>query len=972
MQYKAFISYSHTADNKIAPAIQSALHRFAKPWYRLRALKIYRDKTSQSLTASLWPAIKNAMEESEYFIFLASPEASNSNWVRQEIEYWINNRSPKNILIVVTEGIIEWDKLKKDFDWNKTSALPENLKGVFENEPLWLDLQWAKKVEHLSLKHHRFKEGIAKLASTLHNLPLDEISGEDVRQHRNTLKITWSAIVTLLLLTVMSIFFAIRAENKRKDAERQSYISISQSLAAYAPREQEQGRKDELAALLALQAYKYNKRYKSERTDYVDEALRQVLKKPFFNIQLTGGNEKPRLTSASFSKESNYLAVGGYDMRIRIWDLVNKTDTPLIINQPHGIIQSLEFSHNRNILSAGTENGHVIIWRYNDECSFDSMKVLNGHGDRRVTSIKFNKDGNLMASAGFDGKIRIWNFDNIDSFPIILSNQGINKPIKSLAFHSGLKNIIVAGGDDKILRFWNIYEPDKPFSEVKIAEDAITSIAFSDNEQWIAVGTDCSFKMGSIKDLIQGEAESFNLLGNRTGGDIYLWDIKKKNVKLKILKGHEDAVTSLSFSPDCRVLASAGNGDQTIRIWNLDSLEKPPEIIRGNESLVSRITFSNDSRYLASVYNNESVIRIWSIEQSAGAPKVLTGHKLSVRALEFDHFENYLFSGGREDGTVRIWNINQLQKRPITFYNEGTTESISLNPRDKVFATGYGAEMLEFENQIIIRSYKNTNDTVRILSGHKSAVKFLGYDAEGKLLVSAGEFDKEIWIWNINDTLKNEPMKVFSSLGANVKSLALGKKKQILAWGGDDGVIRVINNFVTDPDSIVFNAHESSVNSLLFAKNDEILLSGGSDGKILIWNLNSKKYEPVIIEKYEGKIFDIALDSAESMLASSGSEGYVQIHNLKNIDADALIFDGLKGNIFSVAFSHDSKWIAVGGSNGQVKVWPLTNVLAELVCQKVWRNLTHDEWNRFIGQNIPYECTCSNLPSGEIESHTKK
>ena len=35
----AFISYSHAADGKLAPALQSALQRFAKSWYRRRALR---------------------------------------------------------------------------------------------------------------------------------------------------------------------------------------------------------------------------------------------------------------------------------------------------------------------------------------------------------------------------------------------------------------------------------------------------------------------------------------------------------------------------------------------------------------------------------------------------------------------------------------------------------------------------------------------------------------------------------------------------------------------------------------------------------------------------------------------------------------------------------------------------------------------------------------------------------------------
>jgi len=58
MSYKAFISYSHAADYQLAPTLQSALQRFAKPFYRLRAINVFRDKTSLHLTPKLWPLIQ--------------------------------------------------------------------------------------------------------------------------------------------------------------------------------------------------------------------------------------------------------------------------------------------------------------------------------------------------------------------------------------------------------------------------------------------------------------------------------------------------------------------------------------------------------------------------------------------------------------------------------------------------------------------------------------------------------------------------------------------------------------------------------------------------------------------------------------------------------------------------------------------------------------------------------------------------
>jgi hypothetical protein len=63
--YNAFVSYSHAADAKLAPAIQRALHAFAKPWYKLRALRVFRDKTSLSANPALWDAIEQALSQSE-------------------------------------------------------------------------------------------------------------------------------------------------------------------------------------------------------------------------------------------------------------------------------------------------------------------------------------------------------------------------------------------------------------------------------------------------------------------------------------------------------------------------------------------------------------------------------------------------------------------------------------------------------------------------------------------------------------------------------------------------------------------------------------------------------------------------------------------------------------------------------------------------------------------------------------------
>ena len=125
------MSYSHAADGRLAPALQTALHQFGKPWYRLRAMRVFRDDASLAANPGLWSSISSALAASDYFILLASAEAAQSKWVRKEVEYWCKHRSVERFLIALTGGDIVWHGEAGDFDWEMTSALPESLCRTF-------------------------------------------------------------------------------------------------------------------------------------------------------------------------------------------------------------------------------------------------------------------------------------------------------------------------------------------------------------------------------------------------------------------------------------------------------------------------------------------------------------------------------------------------------------------------------------------------------------------------------------------------------------------------------------------------------------------------------------------------------------------------------------------------------------------------------------------------------------------------
>src|SRR5580704_3185653 len=143
-RFDAFISYSHAADGKLAAALQRGLHRFAKPLFKLRAIRVFRDETTLAMTPQLWPEIERALHSSRFFILMADPLSAQSEWVQKELACWDKMERTEKMLIVWTGGDLVWDKARKDFAWDKTTSLPALLVGTFEGEePLYQDLRWA-------------------------------------------------------------------------------------------------------------------------------------------------------------------------------------------------------------------------------------------------------------------------------------------------------------------------------------------------------------------------------------------------------------------------------------------------------------------------------------------------------------------------------------------------------------------------------------------------------------------------------------------------------------------------------------------------------------------------------------------------------------------------------------------------------------------------------------------------------------
>lgn len=217
--YDAFISYSHAKDKPVAAALQAVLQKLGKPWYRRRALHVFRDDTTLSAAPELWPAIEQALANSRYFIAIASPQFAASKWCAKEIDYWLEHKSIDTMLIAVTGGDLAWSNEAGDFVWSDTTPLPATLKARFRGEPKWIDLRPHREAPNVRDPH--LVERGADLAAAIHGIPKDDLLSQELLQQRRAVALAWTTATVLLLFASVAAWQWREATVAKQTAERE-------------------------------------------------------------------------------------------------------------------------------------------------------------------------------------------------------------------------------------------------------------------------------------------------------------------------------------------------------------------------------------------------------------------------------------------------------------------------------------------------------------------------------------------------------------------------------------------------------------------------------------------------------------------------------------------------------------------------------------------------------------------------------
>ncbi|WP_156213385.1 hypothetical protein [Lentzea aerocolonigenes] len=209
-EYDAFISYSRALDGTLAPALQRGVQRFAKPWYRLRSSRVFLDDGSLP--------IEETLGRSRWLILLASPEAAASERVSRELEWWLEHRSARQILVVLTSG-------------EYSQSVPPAVRKALGQEPRWVDLRRLRSVEHVDDANPRLRECVADIASAVRGVPEDDLVGEHVRQYRRTVRLTRGVVAVLVVGLLVAGLVAL---GQRNSAVAQARTVTARGLASAA------------------------------------------------------------------------------------------------------------------------------------------------------------------------------------------------------------------------------------------------------------------------------------------------------------------------------------------------------------------------------------------------------------------------------------------------------------------------------------------------------------------------------------------------------------------------------------------------------------------------------------------------------------------------------------------------------------------------------------------------------------------
>jgi eukaryotic-like serine/threonine-protein kinase len=406
------------------------------------------------------------------------------------------------------------------------------------------------------------------------------------------------------------------------------------------------------------------------------------------------------------------------------------------------------------------------------------------------------------------------------------------------------------------------------------------------------------------------------------GNDVWIYDLASGR-QLHHLKGHEDPVIPVAWSPDGATIASGGR-DRTIRLWDPNT-GAMTAVLRGHGSWILDLAFSPDSRWLvagagnwAGTPTNGPEVKLWDYRQrrEVRAYDGVKGRRTTGVAFSPD---GRTIAAGGSVGATRLWDVETGHTlRDFEGVSQMPATNVAFRPDGRMLAIGSDDGTAALWDI-------GTGTLLRVLRGHAGLVTGVGFSPDGRRLVT-GSWDSTVRFWE--PETGRETALLRGHHGA-VETLQFNRGGTRLLSSGQDGVVKVWDVSLPS-DTPVLEGHRGWAFSAVFQPGGTIAATGGW-GIIHFWDPATGHHLRAIDGPHPAEVRALAYSPDGKALASAGEEGTIKIWEGES-DAPRFWINAQQGRLYALAYSPDGKDLVSAGADGTVRSWdPATGALRRVL-----------------------------------------